>query len=540
MINQRTGTLKLKKLTGKSQEQLNFNINEPPKTTANDLNKFLASIVQSLPPLSYEFPDIPVPFSLPHISPLDVVKKIEKLKRSSICPLDIPVPLIKAFSDYLSKPLSTLFNEITESGQFPQYWKQGFITPIKKKNGKPGFDGIRPITLTSIFSKLYESFLADWLKMKVLPLIDLRQFGNLKSTSTSHYLIHLVDTMGKLLEKPNTWLNLISIDLQKAFDLINHNLLIDKLINEFHIETFLVKLVASFLSNRSQAVKYLNCFSDHLPIFNGIPQGTILGPLLFSLMINSLSTLYDNRWKFVDDLTVLEICHKNIFSNPMGILQDIACEASSLDMTVNPSKSAIVSVSFLKSPPLFLAPIPPETSVTSLKLLGVTISSNLKWDAHINNILRQANSSLSLLKLLNKFSCPQSHLLQVYISFVRPILEYACPVWHPGLSNEATQKIENVQKRALRIIFKEGMIPYLHLLNISNLETLERRRNNLCLRFGKLALLNPRTANLFPEYHVPDRNRPPRTVSQPIPTLSPILCTTLRYKKSFIPFFLLI
>jgi hypothetical protein len=110
--------------------------------------------------------------------------------------LDIPFPLISAFGGFLSKPLSFLFNEITESGRIPTIWKQGFITPLKKKNGMPGFEGVRPI-----FSKLYEGFLADRLKEKILPLTDLKQFGNLKSTSTSHYLVSLIDHIGKILEK---------------------------------------------------------------------------------------------------------------------------------------------------------------------------------------------------------------------------------------------------------------------------------------------------------------------------------------------------
>ena len=154
---------------------------------------------------------------------------------------------------------------------------------------------IRSISLTSIFFKLFESFLSDWLRDQVHSFVDPRQFGNLKSTSTSHYLIHFVDSMGRLLERPNTWLNLIYVDLLKAFDLVNHNILIEKLIKEFQIETFLVKLVASFLSNRSEAVKYLNCYSSHLCIQNGSPQGTVLGPLMFSVMINSLLMDYPDR-----------------------------------------------------------------------------------------------------------------------------------------------------------------------------------------------------------------------------------------------------
>ena len=94
--------------------------------------------------------------------------------------------------------------------------------------------------------------------------------------------------------------------------------------------------------------------------------------------------------------------------------------------------------------------------VKNVKLLGVTISNELKWDTHVSNIVKQANVSLSMFKLLNEFNCPRKHSLRVYLSFIRPLLEYACPVWHSQLSNELSDKIESVQKRSLRIIYKKA------------------------------------------------------------------------------------
>jgi len=116
--------------------------------------------------------------------------------------LDIPFPLISAIIAILSKPLSVLFNE--SLGEFLQFGSRVSYPLLKKKNGKPGFEGVRPITLTPDFSKLYEGFLADWLKEKIIPLTDLSQFGNLKSTYNSHYLGSLIDHIGKMLKKPNS------------------------------------------------------------------------------------------------------------------------------------------------------------------------------------------------------------------------------------------------------------------------------------------------------------------------------------------------
>ena len=174
-------------------------------------------------------------------------------------------------------------------------------------------------------------------------------------------------------------------------------------------------------------VQYQSHNSNPLPICNGIPQGTLLAPLLFSVMINSLTKEVPDCWKFVDDLTI--------------ILNEIGSEALDLDMTVNPSKSMIMPICFLKSSPCFLNSIPPEIYVSSVKLLGVTISSNLKWVIHVKDIIHKANASIALLKLLNKYSVPRSHSLRLYTSFVRPHLEYACPVWHRGISREESGKI---------------------------------------------------------------------------------------------------
>ena len=118
----------------------------------------------------------------------------------------------------------------------------------------------------------------------------------------------------------------------------------------------------------------------------------------------------------------------------MEILEDVSSEAAQSKMKVNSRKSHIMTFSFLKSKPSFIAPIPTEIIRTKTNLLGVTLTSDLKWDAHICSIVKQANTSLSLLKLFTNFSHPKAHILRLYSSFIRPELEYACPVWHNGLT----------------------------------------------------------------------------------------------------------
>ena len=162
-------------------------------------------------------------------------------------------------------------------------------------------------------------------------------------------------------------------------------------------------------------VKYQNHYSNPLTIYNGIPQGTLLGPLLFSVMINSLAKEVSDRLKFVNNLKIVESCFINLISDPMSILNEIGSEALDLDMTVNPSKSMIMPICFLKSSPCFLNPIPPEIYVSSVKLLGVTISSDLMWDIHVEDTIRKANVFITLLKLLNKYSAPFSLLKVVHV-----------------------------------------------------------------------------------------------------------------------------
>ena len=132
------------------------------------------------------------------------------------------------------------------------------------------------------------------------------------------------------------------------------------MLNEFKVPHFLVNIIASFLSNRSQVVKYKNVYSDSLPISCGVPQGTLLGPLLFLVMINNLANESADRWKFVDDMSLLEKCRRNIKSSAMEILEDVASEAAQSKMKVNSQNYNIMTLSFLKSKPSFTTPIPNE------------------------------------------------------------------------------------------------------------------------------------------------------------------------------------
>ena len=125
--------------------------------------------------------------------------------------------------------------------------------------------------------------------------MDPKQFGSQRGLSTTHYLVRLLDTIYKNLERHDVWLNLLLIDLKKPFDLIYHNVLVEKLLKEFHVNPNLVRIIASFLPSRTQCVQYKNAYSDLLPVYYGVSQGTPLGLLLFLIMINELATEHPDR-----------------------------------------------------------------------------------------------------------------------------------------------------------------------------------------------------------------------------------------------------
>jgi hypothetical protein len=168
----------------------------------------------------------------------------------------------------------------------------------------------------------------------------MQQFEILKAY-TSHYLVSLLDTILNNLENHtwilDTWLNILLIDLQKAFDLIDHNILVNKLLTEFQVSPFFVKKCCLIFYKSFQVLKYKKVYSDPLPIFCGDPQ-ELMGPIL---TINSLMTDPLDQWMYLDDLPALEVCRRNNKSSIMTLLYDVTKEAFLLKMKVKEDKSSV-------------------------------------------------------------------------------------------------------------------------------------------------------------------------------------------------------
>ena len=205
-------------------------------------------------------------------------------------------------------------------------------------------------------------------------------------------------------------------------------------------------------------------------------------------------------------------------------------------MTVNDSKSAILTISFLNSSePNFRPTISDSLKVSKIKLLGVIITSDLKWEANTTSLVKRGNAGLQMLKLISKHSTPPDHLLRIFTSFICPILEYAAPVWHFGLTAEQSVRLERVQKRALMIVSKQAEMLYEELLTKFKIQTLEKRREKLCMDFGRKSLIHPIHKTLFPPQST--TKRLPCRVAVPVDKLQPVRCAHQRLAKSFIPSF---
>ncbi|KAI8516655.1 hypothetical protein Bbelb_052360 [Branchiostoma belcheri] len=268
----------------------------------------------------------------------------------------------------------------------------------------------------------------------------------------------------------------------------------------------------------------------------GLPQGTVLAPIIFVAIINCATKDVRARdWKFVDDLTIIECRLLRQTSHLQEDLDTLERWSSESFMKLHPAKCKVMHVCFARNPPQFTSlHIDGHTlqEVHVAKLLGVWLQQDLKWDTHINYVVKQSSKRLFLLKQLKKFHLPHADLITVYICYVRPIVEYAAPVWSSCLTKTQSKQLEGIQRRACRIILGNQYTCYLEACSELSLPTLESRREELCTKFGRGLLNFPLYRNWLPPYRGEVSSRHTRSATN----LDTILTKTERFRNSCIPY----
>lgn len=270
---------------------------------------------------------------------------------------------------------------------------------------------------------------------------------------------------------------MIAYDFSKAFDKMDHSLLLEKLSNFKSIRRQFCEWLCSYLTNRKQRVRVNNSYSNMIDITSGIPQGSILSPLLFSLFLSDLAVLNPGKAhmiKYADDTTLLFAIDN---TNDLILLKEemnhIAMWTTTNKMEINDTKSKLL---YFTKRNTYTCILPTEIfsikAVTTLKILGVTFQKNLNFEEHFKLIVRRASQRLYFLRIL-KNNLPTEKIWMVFNGLIRSILEYAAPLFI-SLPRTVCKQIESIQKRAHKIVCG---------INCNCiLVTLEKRRIDLAMR----------------------------------------------------------
>ena len=260
-------------------------------------------------------------------------------------------------------------------------------------------------------------------------------------------------------------------------------------------------------------------------------------PILFLALVNDAALTSTYRWKYVDDLSLVEVLPKTQQSSLQEYVDELGEWCAINDVTPKPEKCKAMQVSFLKNPlpqlDITIADVHLER-VDSLTLLGVAIQSDLKWDNQVQQMISRAARRLYILSVLKKSGVNANDLVTIYKAYIRPLMEFGVPVWGSGITNTQSDKIERIQRRALRFIVYPADLSYKQRLTRFNLPMLCERRNDLLLRFGRGLLKSERHRDMLPATRQCVSHRSSTLRSAHLLDLQ--RCKTQRYRNSAIPF----
>ena len=403
-----------------------------------------------------------------------------KLKTAS-GPDGISSTMLRNTAPAISPSLTSLFNLSLKSGVVPSAWKSSNVTPILKSGNPTLVSNYRPISLLSLVSKVLERIVHNRVSkyLSTNSLLSNQQFGFRAGSSTQEALLTIINDWHQLLSS-NRQIGVVFLDVKKAFDSVPHSQILDSLA-KFGISGPLLSWFSNYLSGRLQRVVLDGSSSSPTSVTSGVPQGSILGPLLFIIFMDSISKvpLLSNAklYLYADDIVLFMPLNN---TRDVHTLQDninlVHQWAKDHGLTLNSAKSNVLPITRSTHPiPLHLCvdrnPIP---VVSSVKYLGVTITSKLSWSEHVNNISKATRRQLSLIyrKFANATPQARSHIFR---TAVLPKLDYCSSVWDPHLST-LVSSLESVQKYACRVVTKHWRYDYETLLSNLGWQTLRTRR----------------------------------------------------------------
>ena len=377
----------------------------------------------------------------------------------------------------ICKPLSIIFNQSINSGLLPAEWKKARIIPIYKKGDSSDPSNYRPIALTSIPCKVMERIIHSTMLnfIKENNILSEDQFGFLPGRSTCLQLLSVLEDLTCSVDD-GIPLDVVLIDFAKAFESVVHDKLVAKL-DWYGFRGNLLSWLKDFLSERLQYVVVGKSESNIQPVQSGVPQGSVLGPLLFVLFLNDLKITNEiaSLYKFADDVELhsqVDTCTHLGLVNAVNTVFDWSTK---WQLPIAPSKCSVLPIgclnnnfSYTVSGDLLLP------HVDSARNLGVWFTSDINFHTHCNMIVKTANQRVAWLKKVFCTGDP-TILISAFKAYVRPILEYASPVWSPHLLGDIDH-IESVQRRFTKSLRGLKGKPYLERLKLFNLDSLELRR----------------------------------------------------------------
>ena len=447
---------------------INDNLITDPPTIATSFNDYFTSIAdnirKTIPNSRKQFSSFlknPVHNSLFFFQTdtTEVSQMLSSLDTNkSSGPYSIPSQILPLITDHISAPLAKIFNLSFSCGIFPNNLKIAKVIPVHKKESPLELTNYRPISILSNIEKVFEKLIYcrvyEFLKSN--KVLYKEQFGFRKGYSTSQTLLNITQKIMDALDKGQFACG-VFIDLQKAFDTVDHEILLKKLYH-YGIRGTPLSLFRSYLFGRRQFVSIAGSKSSYSIIRHGVPQGSVLGPLLFLLYINDLhyAIKFSMVHHFADDTNIL-----HINESPKQLAKHINIDLKLLCNWLNANK-----ISLNKSKTEYIIFKSPQKPLNydiriyisgtrlypsyHIKYLGVTLDSDLSWKTQINNNaikLKRANGALAKIRHF----IPRNVLLLVYYAIFHSHLQYCCQIW--GQQNSLNiNRISVLQNHALRLM----------------------------------------------------------------------------------------